>query len=457
MADYPAATARGVLIRAYSVGPEGQVGRNEASRNSPSRSTGRPCNCTPTLTPQAHSLRARPFARICLHEPHPHPSVALLVLAPIGRGRRADHARRPQAHRRHRRHRRQRADVQGVGRRREIPRHHDSLGHDRPGAEGRSTAGKKHTTVELDRRLVIPLPARSSSRVRHVEMKLLGADRRGRSTVPMRPALFAVNREAGDLKLEQDFRDRAASRRRPVRHVGHASGKVKNDDGQGDRRARRHRRARSATATPRPGRSSSRSSGEKPKRRTRPADDPGGRDDLQPEARQAAAAGDLQGDRHRTATSTSPRPSTRTDEGLHGDDGDRGEGRSGRQAQVSKFDFAAGSDQVSVGPGAGRRSTSRGPIRSTYQQDKNLDKRPIQLVIDPAAGKTETFPKGLTLHAKTMITYELKGQYKSFRAMAGRRRRPGERGPEPGEDHDRRRHAGAVQGRRSRRATSRWT
>ena len=46
-----------------------------------------------------------------------------------------------------------------------------------------------------------------------------------------------------------------------------------------------------------------------------------------------------------------------------------------------------------------------------YQRDKNLDKRPIQIFVDPAAGKTETFPKGLTLKAKTIITYELKGQY----------------------------------------------
>ena len=65
------------------------------------------------------------------------------------------------------------------------------------------------------------------------------------------------------------------------------------------------------------------------------------------------------------------------------------------------------------------------PIRSTYQRDKNLDKRPIQLMTDPAIGKKETFPKGLTLHAKTMITYELKGQYKVVPGDGRRGRGPG--------------------------------
>ena len=38
---------------------------------------------------------------------------------------------------------------------------------------------------------------------------------------------------------------------------------------------------------------------------------------------------------------------------------------------------------------------------------------------EPMAGKKEAYPKGLTLHAKTMITYELKGQYKVFRSIVG--------------------------------------
>jgi hypothetical protein len=86
--------------------------------------------------------------------------------------------------------------------------------------------------------------------------------------------------------------------------------------------------------------------------------------------------------------------------------------------EVSKFDFAAGSVKyLSDLDPMGLEESGTDPEH--YQKDKNLDKRPIQLFVDPAAGKTETFPKGLTLKAKTMITYELKGQYKVFRAMAG--------------------------------------
>ena len=46
----------------------------------------------------------------------------------------------------------------------------------------------------------------------------------------MRPALYAVNREAGDLKLEQDFRQRVRERRKFDRWVTKA--KTKSDDGK---------------------------------------------------------------------------------------------------------------------------------------------------------------------------------------------------------------------------------
>jgi hypothetical protein len=86
--------------------------------------------------------------------------------------------------------------------------------------------------------------------------------------------------------------------------------------------------------------------------------------------------------------------------------------------QVSKFDFAAGSVKyLSDLDPVGLDESGTDPEH--YQRDKNLDKRPIQLVVEPAAGKVESFPKGLTLKAKTIITYELKGQYKTFRAIAG--------------------------------------
>jgi hypothetical protein len=87
--------------------------------------------------------------------------------------------------------------------------------------------------------------------------------------------------------------------------------------------------------------------------------------------------------------------------------------------QVSKFDFAAGSVKYlsDVDPVAVEES---GSDPEHYQRDKNLDRQPIRLVADPTGNKAaETYPKGLTLKAKTVLTYELKGQYKSFRALAG--------------------------------------
>jgi len=88
------------------------------------------------------------------------------------------------------------------------------------------------------------------------------------------------------------------------------------------------------------------------------------------------------------------------------------------QGLVSKFDFAAGAVKYlsDLDPSALEES---GSDPEHYQKDKTLDKQPIQLFVDPAKGMKETFPKGLTAHAKTMLTYELKGQYKVFRALAG--------------------------------------
>ena len=88
------------------------------------------------------------------------------------------------------------------------------------------------------------------------------------------------------------------------------------------------------------------------------------------------------------------------------------------QSLVSKFDFAAGAVKYlsDLDPSALEES---GSDPEHYQRDKTLDKQPIQLFVDPAKGVKETFPKGLTVHAKTMLTYELKGQYKVFRALAG--------------------------------------
>ena len=66
-------------------------------------------------------------------------------------------------------------------------------------------AGKKHTTVELTDGSLFRCES-IVIRGETVELKLLGASPRTIS-VPMRPAVSAINREAGDLKLEQDFRN----------------------------------------------------------------------------------------------------------------------------------------------------------------------------------------------------------------------------------------------------------
>ena len=61
--------------------------------------------------------------------------------------------------------------------------------------------------------------------------------------------------------------------------------------------------------------------------------------------------------------------------------------------QVSKFDFAAGSIKyLSDLDPVGLEESGTDPEH--YQRDKNLDKRPIQLVVDPAAGRVGDVPQG---------------------------------------------------------------
>ena len=85
---------------------------------------------------------------------------------------------------------------------------------------------------------------------------------------------------------------------------------------------------------------------------------------------------------------------------------------------ISKFDFAAGSVKYlsDLDPASLEES---GTDPEHYQKDRNLDRGPIRLRADPADAKTNQFAKGLTLHAKTLIAYELKGQYKVFKGIAG--------------------------------------
>jgi hypothetical protein len=85
---------------------------------------------------------------------------------------------------------------------------------------------------------------------------------------------------------------------------------------------------------------------------------------------------------------------------------------------VSKFDFAAGSVKYlsDLEPAS---VLEEGSDPHPYQKDRNLDRQPIELVLDPATGKREKYAKGLTIHAKTTLTYNVAGQYKTFAAIAG--------------------------------------
>ena len=87
-------------------------------------------------------------------------------------------------------------------------------------------------------------------------------------------------------------------------------------------------------------------------------------------------------------------------------------------ASVSKFDFAAGSVKYlsDLDPAVVQES---GTDPEHYQRDRNLDKQPIRLFTAAGGDKPETFAKGLTLHAKTVLAYDVKGQYKVFKAIAG--------------------------------------
>jgi hypothetical protein len=276
-------------------------------------------------------------------------------------------------------------------------------------------AGAKHTTVEL----VDGSLFRASEIVvkgKMLEMKLLGTPPRTVSVLMRDPkdntgAVYAINREAGDVKLEQDFRNLLRNRSRKDQFI--FKRKVKNDAGM-------EIDALDASA-------GTFGEGSADGSTIKFVLDADGKDS---DLRMTQVAGLIF--KQRPAETVPPAickvidadgnelsaaAVTRTDKGfavtcVSGAKIDLAAN------QVSKFDFAAGavkylSDLDPVG------LEESGTDPEHYQKDKNLDKRPIKIVIDPAAGKSEVFPKGLTLKAKTMITFELKGQYKSFRTIAG--------------------------------------
>jgi hypothetical protein len=85
---------------------------------------------------------------------------------------------------------------------------------------------------------------------------------------------------------------------------------------------------------------------------------------------------------------------------------------------VSKFDFAAGSVKY-LSDLVPAKVIEEGSDPHPYQKDRNLDRQQIELVLDPVTGKREKYAKGLTIHAKTILVYDLNAQYKTFSAIAG--------------------------------------
>ena len=277
--------------------------------------------------------------------------------------------------------------------------------------------GMKHATVELTDGSLFRC-SEVAIKGDAVELKLLSPGPTGPTamsprtlTIPMRPALYAINREAGDLKLDQDFRNLLRARSTHDRFVFKRKGATE--------QGKEIQLLDVSTGTFGPGDADAgtiqfkgeKDKGFSPTRMNQLAGmifAPTKVESIPPAICRVA---DSDGNELvAAAVARTPKGFTVTTVSGVTVELDAG--------QVSKFDFAAGSVKFlsDLEPIALEES---GTDPEHYQKDKNLDKRPIQIFIDPAAGKVETFPKGLTLKARTMITFELKGHYKTFRAMAG--------------------------------------
>jgi len=268
--------------------------------------------------------------------------------------------------------------------------------------------GKRYTHVELTDGSVFRCES-MAVKGNDVELKLLGAG--GRTlTVPMRPAVYAINREAGDLKLDQDFRNLLRTRGRFDLWVDKK--KSKNDEGKEVEKLDGY------PGTFGPGDAAAdsiqfRLEGENKDSAVRMNRVAGMifNQKLGEAAPAICKVIDTDGNEYvaQAVARTEKGYAVTTVAGVKVDLD---------QGLVSKFDFAAGAVKYlsDLDPAALDES---GSDPEHYQRDKTLDKQPIQLFVDPAKGQKETFPKGLTLHAKTMLTYDLKGQYKVFRALAG--------------------------------------
>jgi NPCBM/NEW2 domain len=267
--------------------------------------------------------------------------------------------------------------------------------------------GKHYTHVELTDGSVLKCES-IAVKGNDIELKLLGAG--GRTlTVPMRPAVFAINREAGDLKLEQDFRKLVRTRRGFDLWV--TKGKAKDDTGK------EVDRLDGVPGTFGPGDAAADTvqftldSGKEAAPRMNRVSGMIFNQRVGEAAPAICKVIDTDGNEYvaQAVARTDKGYAVTTVSGVKLDLD---------QALVSKFDFAAGAVKYlsDLDPSALEES---GSDPEHYQKDKTLDKQPIQLFVDPTKGQKETFPKGLTVHAKTMLTYDLKGQYKVFRALAG--------------------------------------
>lgn len=270
-------------------------------------------------------------------------------------------------------------------------------------------SGTKHSLVELNDGSSFRC-ASVAFRGPNVELSLLGMPAR-KLDVSLRNAVFSINREAGDLKLEQDFRQEVARRGKFDRFVRKRSTKsdegktIDQLDGIPGTFGVGAEDGTTIEFTPE-------STGVKgPLRVSQVA----GMIVSAPPGRTAPPAIckviDVDGNEY-VAQSVARNPNGFTVTLVSGVKVELA------TSLVSTFDFAAGSvkylsdlDPVAV------EHTGTEPHK--YQRDKNLDRQPITLYVDAKAGKKETFPKGLSFHARTMIVYELKGQYKTFRAIAG--------------------------------------
>jgi hypothetical protein len=82
-------------------------------------------------------------------------------------------------------------------------------------------------------------------------------------------------------------------------------------------------------------------------------------------------------------------------------------------AGIARLDFGAGAVQYlsNLNPSKLIQSSTEG-IAEPYRRDRNLDNDDIKI------GGIK-YPKGLALHSRTELTYDLDGQYKIFEAVAG--------------------------------------